>query len=254
MNCVVKVNDGRVNINSIIKYITSKAVDIIYPYTCPLCGKVTEIEKVLCNTCETQLKYIEEPICKKCGKQLENDEQEYCGDCKRRGHVFDSGIGIFAYDDNVRRSIYDFKYNDMKIYGKFYGIKMAARARGYIEHWKPDVIAPVPVSKKKYRKRGYNQAELIARELAKNCNVPMDARLLYRVKDTKPQKEISKDLRRKNLEKAFLISQNVVKYKKVVLVDDIYTTGSTIDECAKALKAAGVENVFFISLSIGAGV
>lgn len=226
----------------------------MYPNVCPMCGKTLEYNEMMCKKCEKELKYIKEPICKKCGKQLDEEEREYCGDCKRRVHTFDAGIGVFAYDEAIRKSIYDFKYKDMKIYSRFYGEKMAVYARDYIEHWKPDVIIPVPVSKKKYLKRGYNQAELIARELAFNCGVPMDNRVLYRRKDTKPQKEVNRDIRRKNLENAFIISGNVVKYKKVILVDDIYTTGSTIDECAKTLKQAGVKEVYFISQSIGAGI
>lgn len=209
---------------------------------------------MMCKKCEKELKYIKEPICKKCGKQLDEEEREYCGDCKKRVHIFDSGIGVFAYNEAVRKSIYEFKYRDMKVYSKFYGEKMAAHAMSYINHWKPDVIIPVPISKKKYLKRGYNQAELIAKELAVNCGIPMDNKVLYRIKDTKPQKEVSREVRRKNLENAFIIGGNVVKYRKVILVDDIYTTGSTIDECAKTLKQAGVKEVYFISQSIGAGI
>ncbi len=226
----------------------------MFPYTCPLCGKLLEDDEMLCKKCETKLKYIKEPICKKCGKQLDEEEKEYCGDCRRRVHVFDAGIGVFAYNDVIRKSIYDFKYKDMRIYSRFYGERMATHSASYIQHWKPDVIIPVPVSKKKFLKRGYNQAELIARELSLHSGIPMDNRVLYRRKDTKPQKEVDRESRRKNLENAFIISQNVVKYKKVVLVDDIYTTGSTIDECARTLKDAGIEKVYFISQSIGAGI
>ena len=231
-----------------------RLVSILYPNVCPICGKTLKIKELLCKSCDKQLEYIKEPICKKCGKQLEIDEQEYCGDCKKYMHVYDSGLGIFAYTDDIKKCIYDFKYNDMKIYAKFFGAKMAERSVDYIKHWDVDVIIPVPVSKEKYVKRGYNQAELIAKELSKQCGVPMDNKVLYRKKNTKPQKEMKREARKKNLEKAFIISRNVVKYKKVILVDDIYTTGSTIDECALALKEAGVSKVYFLSLSIGAGV
>lgn len=231
-----------------------KIINIIYPNKCPLCGKVLEFDELVCKKCESELKYIREPICKKCGKQLLEEEKEYCEDCKKRIHYFDSGIGVFAYTGSIKNAIYEFKYKDMKVYGKFFGMKMAEYAKGYINHWKADVIVPVPVSKKKYLKRGYNQAEILAKELSKNCNIPMDATVLYRIKDTRPQKEMTRESRKKNLENAFIISGNVVKYKKVILVDDIYTTGSTIDECAKALKAAGVEKVFFISQTIGVGI
>lgn len=231
-----------------------KIINIVYPNKCPLCGKVLEINELVCKKCESELKYIREPICKKCGKQLCEEEEEYCGDCKGRVHYFDSGIGVFAYTGAIKRAIYEFKYKDMKVYGRFFGKKMAEYAKEYINHWDADVIIPVPVSKKKYLKRGYNQAEILAKELAKHCDVSMDPTVLYRCKDTKPQKEMTRENRKKNLENAFIISGNVVKYNKVILVDDIYTTGSTMDECAKALKSSGVNEVYFISQTIGAGI
>lgn len=231
-----------------------KVINIIYPKVCPICGKTLGSYRQMCKKCEMEIKYIKEPFCKKCGKQLEEEEREYCGDCKRRVHIYDSGIAVFAYNDNIKKSIYDFKYNDMKIYAKFYGEKMWECAREYLKVWQPDAIIPVPISEKRYQKRGYNQAQLIAYELSKRCKITMDDKLLYRRKNTKPLKEISRENRRKNIENAFIINGNVVKYKKVVLVDDIYTTGSTIDECARTLKEHGVSQVFFVALSIGAGV
>lgn len=115
-------------------------------------------------------------------------------------------------------------------------------------------MIPVPVSRKKMQKRGYNQAALIARQLAEKTGIPTDLHSLARIRDTIPQKELNHQERRKNLNNAFKMDQNAVKYKKVLLVDDIYTTGSTIDACAVALKEAGVQQVYFISLSIGAGI
>ncbi len=226
----------------------------MYPNTCPACGKTLGIYASMCKKCEKELQYIREPICKKCGKQLDDEEKEYCGDCKKYVHIYDMGLGVFAYNDVIRKCIYDFKYKDMKIYSRFFGEKMAIHSREYLLAWKPDVIIPVPVSKKKYQKRGYNQAELIAKELSVRTSIPIDTKLLYRSKDTKPQKEVNRETRKKNLENAFIIIGNVVKYKKIILVDDIYTTGSTIDECARVLKEAGAKEVYFISLSIGAGI
>lgn len=234
--------------------IIERLINIIYPNICPLCGKELEFDHLVCKKCEGEIKYITEPICKKCGKQLQEEEKEYCGDCKTRVHYFDSGIGVFAYTGVVKKAMYEFKYKDMKVYGKFFGNKMAEYSTEYIKHWKADVLIPVPVSKKKYLKRGYNQAEILARELSKKTNMPVDTKVIYRSKDTMPQKEMSRDSRKKNLKNAFIISGNVVKYNKVILVDDIYTTGSTIDECAKALKSSGIKEVYFISQTIGLGI
>lgn len=233
--------------------ILERIINIVYPNTCMVCGKDLKSGEALCKKCQNEFEYIREPICKKCGKKLYDEEKEYCMDCKKHIHQFDSGIAVFSYNEAIKKCIYEFKYKDMKIYGRFFGRKMAEYGREYFGVWKAEVIIPVPVSKKKFLKRGYNQAEILAKELAKNTGIPMDNHVLYRSKDTKPQKEVNRDTRRKNLENAFIVSKNVVKYKKVILVDDIYTTGSTIDECAKTLKAAGVQKVYFISQSIGQG-
>ncbi len=219
-----------------------------------MCGKTLIENQRLCKKCSNEIRYIKEPSCKKCGKQLEEEEREYCSDCKKYLHEYDCGIAVFAYNDCIKKSIYDFKYKDMKIYSRFYGEEMWKYSKKYFEVWNPDAIIPVPISEKRYLKRGYNQAELIAKELGKISGLKVDSSLLYRKKNTKPQKAVVREKRRKNLENAFIIGQDVVKYKKVVLVDDIYTTGSTIDECAKVLKQAGVKQVYFVSLSIGTGI
>ncbi len=231
-----------------------KVINIVYPVVCPVCGKTLGNRRQLCKKCQKEIRYIEEPSCKKCGKQLYENEREYCGDCKKKVHAYDMGIAVFAYNDSIKKSIYDFKYKDMKVYARFYGKKMWEYGKAYLDLWQPQAIVPVPISEQRFRKRGYNQAELIGKELSKNSGIPMDCKILYRRKNTLPQKEVKRENRRKNLENAFHISGNVVKYKKIILVDDIYTTGSTIDECAKVLKAFGVEQVYFISLSIGAGI
>ena len=112
----------------------------------------------------------------------------------------------------------------------------------------------MPIHYRKMIKRGYNQAELIGRELGKALNIKVDSDYLIRALNTKPQKEMDKSRRKKNVENAFKITDNVVKYNKIILVDDIYTTGSTIDECAKVLLMAGVSEINFVSLSIGEGI
>ena len=237
-----------------IKQIVKGIADAIYPKTCPFCDRIIKREQDICVECYSKLRYIEEPYCKKCGKQLHKQEVEYCYDCATSIHIYKKGMAVFAYNDMVSKSIYRFKYHNRRYYAKAYGYAMAKRCGEMIKSWQPDVLIPVPIHSKKMQKRGYNQAELIARELSALINIPIDNRCLRRTRHTKAQKELNRNERKKNLEKAFKISSNVVEYKKIVLIDDIYTTGSTIDECAKVLMEAGVKEVFFISLSIGAGI
>lgn len=231
-----------------------KMLSAIFPKTCPVCDNVIGHDKTICPSCINKIHYISEPRCKKCGKGLKDKEAEYCIDCEKNHHLYKSGIAVFLYDDVVSKSIYRFKYHNRRTYAEFYGEAIAKRYGALIRSWQADVIIPVPINEKKLVKRGYNQAGLIANKLGKNLGINVDETVLIRTINTRPQKEMSKAERRKNLENAFKISRNVVKYKKVILVDDIYTTGSTIDECTKALLGAGIQVVYFVSLSIGASI
>lgn len=232
----------------------NSVLQVFFPKTCPICDKVLGYGKEICDTCAAKIHFIEEPRCKKCSKQLGNSEQEYCMDCSRSRHIYKKGIAAFAYDDVISKSIYRFKYYNRRTYAQYYGLAIAERYGSEIADWGADVIVPVPIHEKKRIKRGYNQAELIAAILGSRLGIKTDNSYLVRIANTKPQKEMEKAERKKNLEKAFKIVENVVEYKKIILVDDIYTTGSTIDECARTLIAGGTQEVYFVSLSIGAGI
>ena len=114
-----------------------------------------------------------------------------------------------------------------------------------------EAIVPVPMYSKKERYRGYNQAALFGRALSEKMDIPCIPRLMIRVKDTRPQKELNGRERENNVKNAFQSSDNVVKYKRILIVDDIYTTGATIDSAAKVLKKAGAEKVYFLTVGIG---
>lgn len=229
-------------------------LDILCPKTCPMCDKIISRHENICTTCHSKLVYIHEPKCKKCGKELRDDTKEYCTDCSVKKHYFKLNVAVFEYSDMVSKSLYKFKYHNRRTYARFYGEAIAKHCANDIRRWNPDVIVPVPIHYKKRIKRGYNQAALIARELGKEINIYVDEKYLYRVVNTRPMKELNKTTRKKNVENAFKIYKNVVKYKKIILVDDIYTTGSTLDACAKALLGAGASEVFCICMSVGYGI
>ena len=118
---------------------------------------------------------------------------------------------------------------------------------------KPDALVPVPIHASRKRMRGYNQSELIARELSRHTKIPVNCDLVTRIKKTLPQRELSESERQNNLKKAFKILQNDVKLSTIVIVDDIYTTGSTIDAMAEALSGIGVKRIYYMALAIGRG-
>lgn len=149
--------------------------------------------------------------------------------------------------------MYRFKDGGRREYAAFYAKESERLFGKWIEQKGVEVIVPVPVHKNKKRKRGYNQAEVYAKELGKLTHIPVDTKLLLRVIDTLPQKKLNDKERKKNLKKAFKIGRDGVQWKKVLLVDDIYTTGSTADAASEILKEEGIENIYILSVTIGKG-
>lgn len=229
-------------------------LDIIYPRRCPVCDKIVLPEEgLVCQGCRRKLPYIKEPCCKKCGKQIRREEDEYCGDCRRVRHAYTEGRALFTYDSIMRQSVSAFKYKGRQEYAEWYGEELAKHFGGQLKRWGAEALIPVPVHRARYRKRGYNQAALLAEQISYHTGLEMDENVLVRTKKTVAQKELGTRERGKNLQEAFQLRKNVVQYKKVVLVDDIYTTGSTADACAKVLRQNGVEQIYLLCLCIGDG-
>lgn len=230
-----------------------RALNLLYPRVCCVCQRPIGMDARVCGDCKQGLRYIGNLRCLKCGKPLSGDDEEYCADCRAGGHIYTQGTGVWGYSDGISRSIYQFKYHGMRDYARFYGAELARCCGGMIQAWGADVFVPVPLHGSRYRKRGYNQAALVARQAGRLLGLPVDEGLLVRRHGTRPQKELDEKGRRENLKNAFIISRNVVEYSKVVLVDDIYTTGATVDECSRVLLDAGVKSVYFAALCIGRG-
>lgn len=236
--------------------------DAVFPPACPVCGQVLSfsggVREDVCRNCRGKLVYIKEPRCLKCGKEISQQEAEYCYDCEKKmkgshPHLYKQGVAVYAYTDAIQHSIYRFKYQNRREYAAFYAKEIKSICGAQIRQWNPDVIVPVPLHGSKYRKRGYNQAELIAEKLVSLLNIPMDDKLLVRSKKTIPMKELNNQERVKNLENSFICTRNSVEYKKVILADDIYTTGATINACARVLMDAGVQDIYYVCLCIGKG-
>lgn len=226
----------------------------MYPRRCILCDGVLDTPDFgVCTLCESKLKYCKEPACKKCGKPLNNERQEYCTDCRKKKHSYDQGKSVWIYKGDMKNSIYRFKYGNRREYARFYAEESVRIYGGWIKSRGVEVIIPIPVHPKRKRKRGYNQAELYAKELGKLLELPVDGESLVRVVNTTPQKELDDKERRNNLKKAFKIKKDSVKYKKALVVDDVYTTGSTIDAAAELLRDAGADKIYFLSVTIGEG-
>ena len=234
-----------------MRKILRKILELLYPSTCIFCGRLCK--EGICRICRENVEYIREPRCKKCGKPIDSQEEEFCYDCRRQTFHYEQGRSLWLHKDPVSSSIYALKYKNRRVYGEVYARELATRFERIIRFWQVDVIIPVPIHKKKRRKRGFNQAEIIAKEVGRLLNIPVNCTSVVREKDTTPQKELSSRSRRKNLKKAFRVTDERVKRKRVLLIDDIYTTGSTIDSIAEILRKAGCEKIYFLTISIGQG-
>ena len=228
-----------------------KVVSILYPRRCPVCdGIVKNKEGLIHEECEKKVRTAGKITCMKCGKPLRNSMDEYCEDCRKTKHIFDRGFSVFRYR-SISGSIYKFKYSGRREYADYYGKITEKSLGGIISDIAPDAIIPIPMYGPKKRRRGYNQAEVLADAIGKECGIPVRSDVIKRVKNTVPMKLLDSRRRRSNLKKAFNISGNDVKFKCIILVDDIYTTGSTIDAVAKEFRRSGVERIYFITLAIG---
>ena len=226
---------------------------LLFPNRCPVCDNVVRIgDGLICKSCSGKWEVIQSPFCLRCGRPLVTEEKEYCGDCIKKKHVYIQGRAVYRYTD-VAASIYRFKYRGRCEYAAFFGEKMAQELQSFTEYIKPDGLVPVPVSRKRLNRRGYNQAELLARVMGQRLGVPVYTHLAVRNKNTVPQKELNAYQRQNNLKKAFKIKENDVKLNTIIIIDDIYTTGSTVDALAEVLLCAGVKKVYFAVLAIGAG-
>lgn len=229
-------------------------VNMVFPRRCPVCDEIVPMgDGLICSRCRTRPQYIREPRCRRCGKQLADGMAQYCHDCRQRRHVYDYGYALYDYQ-SMRKSIYRFKYGNRCEYAAFYARDICGKLADELRMMDADSIVPVPVHASRKRERGYNQAELVAAELSRLTGIRMYGDLVRRIRKTVPQKELTIQERQNNLKKAFNITTNVVKLNKTILVDDIYTTGSTLDAVAMELKRHGVKAVYFIALCIGEGM
>lgn len=226
--------------------------ELFFPRRCVLCDTVLATGEEICEKCQKKIRYVEGPKCYQCGCSVASSETEYCDACKKKKHLYEKGFALYEYE-SVKDSLYRFKYHDRPAYGEFYAMDLARRIPA-LRNLRVDFIAAVPMYPGKKRKRGYNQAEVLAKELSKQLKIPYKKGLLKRVKNTNPMKELGPSERQINLQNAFIVPVNDVKLEGVLLVDDIYTTGATVDACTRVLKEAGVKKVYVVSLSIGTGV
>lgn len=221
-------------------------LSILFPRRCPVCGEIVRpAGRLICPSCFLKLSFVKSPVCKKCGKEILDETVEFCKDCMVHRHAFEYGVALLNYNEAARNSMAQVKYHNKREYLDFYGALLAVRYGKRICKMGVDAIVPVPVHASRRRRRGFNQAQVLAEVLGKRLGIPVRPELLTRPKRTEPQKNLTAAERLKNLSGAFRAGEIPKNVRAVLIVDDIYTTGSTMEACARALRQAGVERVYF---------
>lgn len=225
---------------------TDFLISIIFPERCPFCGAVIDYKSIFCDECGKEILWTSKhSVCLRCGK--------IDCICKREPFLDRMYVPLF-YEGKVRDAVINFKFNGRKAYSR----QLAKLISAFIVKENPeydfDVIIPVPMTKKDVRKRGYNQSQLLAKFIGENLGIKTDFSSLVKVKQTQKQHETqNKEIRAKNLKGAFEVCGDL-KGKKVLICDDVITTGSTIKEVSAVLKKAGVSSLSAAVLSTVSGV
>lgn len=220
-----------------------KVGGLIYPKVCLHCNDAGHDGMDLCQRCFQRLPCVDY-ACSRCALPLPSSNAAACGACNNRELYFDHASTPFQFDGFIRDAIYQFKFNNKLNQGKL----LAQLLLHHIEEKQleiPELIISVPLHKKRMRQRGYNQALEIARIVSKELGSELDYDVVYRNRDTSVQMELPAKQRHKNVKDAFSVKDDstTLKNKHVCIVDDVMTTGNTVNEVAKCLKNAGAERI-----------
>jgi ComF family protein len=215
-------------------------LDLLYP---PRCVHCRQPGQWWCAACNAQAQVIHDPICPHCGRP---QFSALCPQCRRSPIEIDGIRSAVVFEGPLRQAIHHLKYNGKTSLAEPLGRFIVAR-------WKTDplpadVIVPVPLHATRLRERGYNQSTLLAQQLSPACGLPVAEEALERTKATLPQVTLDAQQRRANVQDAFRACADRVRGKQVLLMDDVCTTGATLAACSQALKQAGAQSVWALTL------
>ena len=222
------------------------AVSLLYPATCAICREQVRAGQYLCDGCEGKIVRIVRPFCETCSEPFEGSINSAfsCANCAHRTIYFDAAVAAYRGRGIVRDVIHEFKYNrQIHLRHLLARWVRAALDDERLRNYQFDVMAPVPLHSARQRERGFNQASLLANLVSKNTSIPCRS-LLKRIRYTTTQTALDRSERMENLHNAFRLRKNAdMRGLRVLLIDDVLTTGSTLSECARVLKRAGATSV-----------
>ena len=219
-------------------------IKFLYPKRCRFCNNVIDIRREVCHTCENTLQRIDGEICKLCGKSVGHCE------CDHKKHFYKYVCAPFYYNGAASRAIWNLKFNNKTRFSKSLAEDMAECFEKHYEGYDFDVCTFVPSAKEDLKERGYNQAELLAKDFCEITGLKCQE-LLVKKFPTQTQHSLSGVERSGNLAGAIDIKDDVdLENKRILLIDDIKTTGSTLNECAKMLLIGGAAEVFCLTVAV----
>lgn len=235
-------------------------VDWLFPPRCRACagwihGRDAEY---FCSSCGPSIELVRHPLCTVCGRPfLEASGDDHpCGACIKRAPHFVQARAWACYpreeldEQPLRRVLQKFKYGGKVSLGKPLGRLMARGCEGFLRQCDADLIVPVPLHPKRLRWRGFNQSVLLARQVSCAYDTPMDPFVLLRRRETPPQTQLTEEERRKNMRGAFSLNPDKpIEDKRILLIDDVYTSGATVNECSRALRRGGAREVYVLTLA-----
>jgi len=215
---------------------------LIFPHNCIVCTTALYTPISICRSCEEQLPW-QPPGCQYCGIMLTHagDSSSVCSKCQQALPAFNSCHALFEYCSPVQELISNFKYRHQFAPGRVFGqLLMQAFKRHYEDRLYPELLIPVPLHKRRLQRRGYNQSALLAREISRNCKIPMDTSSCIRKCSTPAQRGLNATERVRNIFNAFLVnSGKSCMPERVAIIDDVVTTTATVNELALTLRDAG---------------
>ena len=244
--------DFRLSQRVLLRTVGRSVLNLLFPERCFACGDLIDDAGAICADCWAGLSFLGSPCCACCGHPFEYAVPEgvLCGACIRRRPPYESARAAILYDDASRELVLAFKHADRTRFADAFGLWMFRAGAAFL--YGADLIVPVPLHRRRLWSRRYNQSLLLARALTRHCGVPTDPDLLRRRRNTPMQGGLSRAARRRNVQAAFAVRPGTserVRGKTVVLVDDVLTTGATVEACTRVLRAAGASEVHVLTLA-----
>ena len=228
-----------------IEKIYNRLLDLIYPPKCGFCGEITGTSSFICEECKNNYNYKYISRCKYCGKTAVMSNM--CIECSKKKVYYEELFFCNEYTNEIRDKIHAYKFFNKKFYYNFFSELIYDKIIGI----DADIIVPVPLSKERLKERGYNQSALIAKNLSAKLKIDYNGEIMIKTINSEKQSMQSFRERQESVKNVFKIADNInIEGKRIMLVDDVFATGATVNECSRVLIEAGAKSVVIAVISI----